>query len=216
MRSQYITFFMSLYSVYKFYFGGGIPEQINLGAGFFIDLGEDYLLRAQAAGQIRLSMPFATPPVLSVVMAVVIIILIFNKDLYKKMERILLIGCFSIIMLLTGSRTGMAALVIALGLNLLFSLKPVSLKNIKREYVALIGIIIIGSALFLYRFSNSVYFIKLLNRFALTNVMEDRHLLVPLDGLIIWISSVKNFIFGIGFGSSINMMGAHTFLPPYF
>lgn len=216
VRSQYITFLMSAYSVYKFYFGGGIPNKINLGAGFFIDLGEEYLLRAQAAGQIRLSLPFPTPPVLSVVMAMVIIILIFNKDLYRKSERILLICGYSVIMLLTGSRTGMAALVMALGLNYLFSLKAISLKSIKRYYIVLIGIMIIAFAAFLYRFYNSEYFIKLLNRFAITNIMEDRHLLVPLDGLIIWLSSVKNFILGIGFGSSINMMGEHTYLPPYF
>jgi len=154
VRSQYITFLMSAYSVYKFYFGGGIPNKINLGAGFFIDLGEEYLLRAQAAGQIRLSLPFPTPPVLSVVMAMVIIILIFNKDLYRKSERILLICGYSVIMLLTGSRTGMAALVMAVGLNYLFSLKAISLKSIKRYYIVLIGIMIIAFAAFLYHSRN--------------------------------------------------------------
>lgn len=216
VQSQYITILMSLYSFYKFYFGGGLPTRINLGAGFFIDLGNEFLQRSQAAGQLRLSLPFATPPVLSIVMVMVIIILVYNKELYQNRKRILLICCFSAILLLTGSRTGLVALVLVLGMSYILSLKGVSLKAVKKQYLLAGGIAVIAIALFLYRFAGSAYVTKLLNRFALGNIMEDRHLLVPLDGIIIWLSSVRNFIFGIGFGSSSNMMGEHTYLPPYF
>lgn len=216
IQSQYITILMSVYSVFKFYFVGGFPSRISLGAGFYIDLGNDFLQRSQAAGQLRVSLPFATPPVLSIVMVMVIIILIYNKDLYCRRKRMFLIGCFSVILLLTGSRTGLVALLLVLGLSYILSLKGISLKSVKKQYLLIGGIAIIAAALFLYRFAGSVYFTKLLKRFAIGNIMEDRHFLVPLDGIIIWLSSVRNFIFGIGFGSSINMMGEHTYLPPHF
>lgn len=216
VQSQYITILMALYSFYKFYFGGGLPTRINLGAGFFIDLGNEFLQRSQAAGQLRLSLPFATPPVLSIVMVMVIIILVYNKELYQNRKRIILLCCFSAVLLLTGSRTGLVALVLVLGMSYILSLKGVSLKSMKKQYLLLGGMGIIAVALFLYRFAGSVYFTKLVNRFAIGNIMEDRHLLVPLDGIIIWLSSVRNFIFGIGFGSSSNMVGEHTYLPPYF
>lgn len=216
IRSQYITLPLSLYSIYKFYFGGGIPSRISLGAGFFIDLGNDFLLRAQAAGQIRLSLPFATPPVLSVVMAMMIIILLYNKELYKRTTIIILLSGFFAVMLLTGSRTGMVAFVMALAIGEVLSMKGISLKSVKKQYVLFIGVGVVAVVFLIYFFSGSEYFTKLVNRFVLKNIMEDRHLLVPLDGIIIWLSSAKNFIFGIGFGSSSDMMGKHTYLPPYF
>jgi hypothetical protein len=60
------------------------------------------------------------------------------------------------------------------------------------------------------------YINKLLNRFVIEDLTQDRHFLVPIEGIIIWLSSVKNFVIGIGYGSSINLAGRFTFLPPYF
>lgn len=215
VRSQYIVFPFSIYSIIMFYFRGGLPNQINLFAGMTIYLDDSSLLRSQASSEIRLMLPYATPPVLSVAMAICIMILLTNKSLYKTGIRRLLICLYGLVLFFTASRTGMVALgltfVIVILRNFLYSKK-----KIKKRYVTIIalGILLVGMVLFVTR--NSMYIVKMLRRFSNLDIMNNRHFLVPLDGLIIWGSSLKNFILGIGFGSSFNMAGAHTFLPPYF
>lgn len=214
IRSQYITILFSVYSFYHFYFQGGIPKQINLFAGLYIKLDEEFLLRGQAAGQLRLSIPYATPPVLSVVMAICIVILIMDSTLFSKRKRIFLLLCFSAILLFTGSRTGLFGLIVVfgiMGLNILIRKKIINYKM----FVAVI-VIFFATFLFIVLKGNSEYLQKMIRRFLSIDLLTDRHLLVPLDGILIWIGSYKNFILGIGFGSSINMVGQHTYLPPYF
>ena len=215
VRSQYIVFPFAIYNIIMFYFRGGMPNHIDLFAGMSIYLDDDSLLRGQASSQIRLMLPYATPPVLSVAMAICIIILFTNKSLYKPGIRRLLIGLYGLILVFTGSRTGM----VGLGLVLVFTVLRKLFYNkekIKTRHVMaiLLGALLITLVLFFTR--NNIYIVKMFHRFTSLDIMNDRHFLVPLDGLIIWVGTLKNFIFGIGFGSSSNMMGAHTYLPPYF
>lgn len=213
IRSQYITIAFSIYSFIMFYFGGGLPLEISLGI-FEIQLSEDFLRRAQAASQLRMTLPYATPPVLSVVMAMCILILLFNKNIFDKIKRCFLIVVFSVILILCGSRTGLVGLIIALFIYLCMEI----LHNTHYSKKAILGLIVVGGTLIIVflGLTQTVYMQKFLRRFTNIDVTTDRHILVPLDGLIIWLSSFKNFVFGIGFGSSINMQGAHTYLPAYF
>lgn len=214
VRSQYIVFPFSIYSIITFYFRGGLPNKINLFAGLFIQLDNDSLRRGQASSQIRLMLPYSTPPVLSVAMAMCIMILLANKTLYKPITRRLLICLYGFILVFTASRTG----IVGLGLGILY----IIFRNMQRKgklrfshFIAILcGIVLVG-VLFVY-LGNSTYIIKMVHRFQSFNLLNDRHVLVPIDGLIIWVSSIKNFFFGIGFGSSVNMTGAHTYLPAYF
>lgn len=217
IRSQYIVLPFSIYSFYMFYFKGGLPDHISLFAGLYIDLDKDTISRAQAASQIRLTLPYATPPVLSIVMAMCIVMLFVDKKMFTKKIRWILIITYTVVLVLTGSRTGMIALAI---LAVLAAFKW-GLQDRTIETKQIVGIIVglfVGIELFAH-IMNTTYMQKFINRFAsvsLGSLMTDRHFLVPLDGVIIWLSSLKNFFIGIGFGSSMNMQGAHTYLPPYF
>lgn len=213
IRSQYIVIPFAIYCVYLFYARGGIPEHLNLFGVMYIDLDEDALLRGGAGRtNIRMMLPYATPPVLSVIMSVCITILFFNKSLYKPMLRWLLIIFFSIILVLTASRTGVYGLFLFLILRVFTS--KFSLNTIFIVTVAIILVI-----LFSYGASQLEYLESYVGRFSDGNfegLMMDRHFLVPLDGILLWIEDPLNFIFGIGYGSSFYMQGAHTFLPPHF
>lgn len=215
IRSQYIVFPFSIYSIYMFYFKEGIPSYIELFAKMYINLDKDFLRRAQAASQIRLTLPYSTPPVLSIVMAMCITILLVDKEIFSNWIRKCLILSYSVVLIFTGSRTGIIALIIVQ--VAFFKLK--NLKSIKKKNFYLIPVFLLIVSIIASKFLSSIYITKFINRFTVikfSSLMKDRHFLVPLDGIIIWISSVKNFLLGIGFGSSINMVGVHTFLPPYF
>lgn len=218
IQSQYITIGFSIYSFYRFYFMGGIPNHISLIGGLYIDLEKEFFARGQAAGQIRLALPYSTPPVLSVVMAVCIVILLYDKEIYSKTKKWILVIAFSTILVLTGSRTGIIGLFLFLLLEA--SMYLTKNKRIPKWAFRVIMLSIFIAIITIKMGDNSAYFQKYINRFVKLfsggELFKDRHFLVPLDGLIIWLSSAKRFIVGIGFGSSYNMMGAHTYLPPYF
>ncbi len=217
IRSQYIVFPFSIYSFYMFYFKGGIPNRISLFAGLHINLDTDTLIRAQAANQIRLTLPYATPPVLSIVMAMCIVMLFVDKKLFKPIIRWGLIVAYATVLVLTGSRTGIIALII-LAVSLVIKRLPKKKTIGSKQFAGIIAVAFVSVMLFVYCVNNT-YMTKFINRFAsvsLNSLKTDRHFLVPLDGVLIWLSSFKNFFVGIGFGSSMNMQGMHTYLPPYF
>ena len=208
--SQIITIFLSIFTYYYFYYGGGLHVGIN----FFnipIILDPDLIRRMQASSQIRLSLPYFSPPQLSVVMSICIYILIKYRELFKKNVRYFLIIVFSLILILTGSRTGIITLVLVLLFEFLTRKKTFSNKKMNIFLLSVIFFIPL-----VLNFNDSLYIQKFLNRMVNIDILSDRHFLVPLDGLIIWVSNIRYFLFGIGYGSSINMVGAHTFLPEYF
>lgn len=211
IQSQFFTIAFSAYSIFMYYLGGGIPQNISFLKIFNIVLSEEFLRRGAISNQIRLSLPYATPPHLSIVMAIALCILIFNKSIYEKRIRYILMVLFSIILLLTNSRTGIAAglLMILLSALIKFNYKI----NVRRTIAVICVIVISYVALMLF---NIEYINKLLSRFIIKDITQDRHLLVPLEGILIWTASLKNFIIGIGYGSSINLTGKYTILPPYF
>lgn len=217
IRSQYIVIPFSIFSVIAFNNIGAMPDEISLPGGLSISLGEDELARGTAAGEVRLMLPYATPPILSIVMAMCLTILLFDDSMFKKNIRWGLIGIYGAILIMTGSRSGIMGMVILFLFLFIKGEFRDHLKKIKTRYVFLgiIVLIVLGVVLM-----QSDYFQKMvIGRFYNTDrgtMLEDRHYLVPLDGMLIWIRSVKNFLFGIGFGSSLMMQGDHTYLPPYF
>lgn len=211
IQSQFFTIAFSVYSVVMYYFRGGIPQNISFLKIFSITLSEEFLRRGTISNQIRLSLPYATPPHLSIIMAIALCILFFNKKLFEKRVRYILMLLFSIILLMTNSRTGIAAglLIVLLSALIKFNYKF----NVRRIIIIICGIAISFVALVLF---NIEYVDKLISRFIIKDITQDRHLLVPLEGILIWMSSLKNFVIGIGYGSSINLPGKYTILPPYF
>ena len=135
----------------------------------------------------------------------------YNIELFKKNVRYFLIIVFSLILILTGSRTGIITLVLVLLFEFLTRKKTFSNKKMNIFLLSVIFFIPL-----VLNLNDSLYIQKFLNRMVNIDILSDRHFLVPLDGLIIWVSNIRYFLFGIGYGSSINMVGAHTFLPEYF
>lgn len=219
IRSQYIVIPFSILNFVLFYIYNMsvMPEEIPLGAGMSIQLGADAWDRGTAGGEMRLMLPYATPPVLSIVMAMCITLLFFSKDLFHKYTKVALIFTFTTILIYTGSRTGiMGLLLLVLLLVLNGDLKKiVSISPMKWMLLAIIIFITLTIVL-----EENAYFQKMIiGRFTRadnSSINYDRHFLVPLDGFLIWIRSLSNFILGIGFGSSTYLQGDHTFLPPYF
>lgn len=217
IRSQYIVFPFSVYSFYMFYFRGGLPSNISLFGGMYIALDADTIRRAQVSSQLRLTLPYATPPILSIAVAMCIVLLLYNNKIFKGIKRYGLIFLFSVILVLTGSRSGIIGLIITLLLNPFIERKVKT--GFKRRYVLLVITGVFCIVAMLPKLLSMVYVQKLIFRFKAIGevpLWENRHILVPLDGLILWCSSLKNFILGIGFGSSVYINGAHTYLPPYF
>lgn len=215
IRSQYLTILLSLYSVYLFYVKGGIPSKLNFFGVLSATVDSDAVARMQISGRLRLMLPYATPSVLSVVMGICILLLLYNKNLYKPLPRYILMAIFGVVMIFTGSRTGIAGLVLIIVLRSGRTMLHNSRKAIKYMLLGLISacglfaMVILGN--------EGSYIDKLIiSRFSDINILTDRHFLVPIEGIIIWTRSIKNFLLGIGFGSSINMTGVFTELPPYF
>lgn len=217
IRSQYIVIPFSLISYFLFYNMSLIPEKIPLFGGMYIALDEETIMRGTAAGEVRLMLPYATPPVLSIVMAVCITILLFSKDLVGRLERLFLLLSYGAILLFTGSRTGLAGIIIMLLLLFISGDLKKFLRRIPAvwKFLSLL-LLVIGS---IYMFGNEYFQKMIIGRFtsvSSSSLNDDRHFLVPIDGLLIWIDNIKNFVLGIGFGSSSLMNGKHTYLPPYF
>ena len=210
IRSQYITILLSLYSYYLFYFAEGIPLTINLPLGMSIVLDRAFILRAMASGQIRLALPYGTPPILSGVMGICIAILVTNKKLYPNHYRITLICMFAIILLFTGSRTGYVAVFFFVALYFLNSKKK---RFSSKTIFAGIEGILVAISIFIWK---NDYVRLFLGRLNIQSILRDRHFILLEDAFRIWIGSFRNFFIGIGFGSSINMNDMKAGTAPYF
>lgn len=215
IRSQYLTILLSIYSVYLFYRKGGIPSELNFFGVLSATVDSDAVARMQISGRLRLMLPYATPSVLSVVMGICILLLLYNKNLYKPLSRYVLIASFGVIMIFTGSRTGIAGLAIII---ILKSVRTVLHNSRKATKYILLGLISVCCLFAVVILKNEGSYVDklIIGRFSGINILSDRHFLVPIEGLIIWTDSIKNFLLGIGFGSSVNMAGVYTELPPYF
>lgn len=207
IRSQYLTILCSVYFIFMYYGLGSVVNHINLLNVIEMNLSEAYLERMSFGNDLRLSFPYSTPPRLSVVMSVAIFILWTNKQLFSKSARIILLFSFLSILFFTFSRTGVLALVVVMALWKVFKIKEWF--NFKSLLVA--SCFIVGSLIILYLYPPEV-----IERFQITNFTENRHLLVPIEGLIIWTSKLQYFLFGTGFGESMGLVGKYTYLPPYY
>ena len=193
IRSQYIVLPFSIYFYYMFYTNGGVPNHLDLFGGFYIDLDDDTLTRGQAASLLRLMLPYSTPPILSLVMAMCVIMLLSNKDLYSKIMRYFLLLSYSLVLIMTGSRTGFIGLCLFAVVHLILKMLSFSREKSAKYFVTILGVMIIAIIVFPF-LSDVVYIQKMfINRtegFSCESLMSDRHFTVPLDGFLIWISSI--------------------------
>ena len=213
IRSQYIVIPFSIAA--PFY---GVSTHIDLPFGLYIELGQEFLDSMYSTrGMIRLMLPYHTSPVLAVVMEICILLLMFSKNVFPDPIKYILVVAYSAILIFSGSRTGyvgMFAIFILISFNGDF--KNI-LRKVNKVFLVIAIAVIVPS---LYYVLNLDYVETILiNRtaeHAAEGLMNDRHFLVPFDGILIWLQSAGNFLFGIGSGSSAMMKGYHTFLPPHF
>lgn len=216
IRSQYITIVLSAYSFYLFYYSGGFGNSIMLPFGMYIPIDEEFVLRTQASEQIRLALPYATPPVLSGVMSICIVILLVNKSLYSNVIRYSLIGIYSLILLYTGSRTGYVSLLFFLVFFVIKHIKHGFKKANKNRQILVFGSIILFGISFIYLWLNSSYFKLFVGRLNLKTILQDRHVQLIFDGISIWTESLKNFVLGIGFLNGMHYTFMKSGGAPYF
>lgn len=216
IRSQYITILFSIYSIFLYYVMGGIPEKIPLPYGLGISMDEDMLWRMAVAAQLRLALPYSTPPVLSVVMAMVVVLLMFCENLISKFERYVLILLYLAVLFLTGSRSGLLGLGVLIILLWLKGDRKYMMSRINKFWkYLLIPALIIG----IYYIAQTEFFYNLIGKRSQMNsgnIEGDRHFLIPIEGIIIWVSSIMDFIFGIGLASGAKRVGVFTEIPNHF
>ena len=167
-----------------------------------------------SAYNMRLVLPYSSSSVYSGVLAITIAILICDNTMYKNKTRNVLIMVFALLLIMTQARTGMLALAIFVFIYLL------KMRDQKRKAkMILLGVVAV-LCIVLFVGSDEDFVRKLLSRFNSTDtdtsIFEDRHFLLPLEGIYIWFSSVKNFLFGIGYGSCIDIPGQWTDIPYFF
>lgn len=167
-----------------------------------------------SAYNMRLVLPYSSSSVYSGVLAMTIAILICDKTMYKNATRNVLIIIFTLLLIMTQARTGMLALAVFI---FIYILKMSDHKR-KSKMILLCGVAMLCIVLFIG--SDEDFVRKLLSRFngnnTNTSIFEDRHFLLPLEGILIWISSAKSFLFGIGYGSCIDFSGKWTDIPYFF
>lgn len=212
VRSAYIGIPFAILS-WKFIFQN--PAEIesicSFGGMFNLEITEELIASSY---NMRLVLPYSSSSVYSGVLAITIAILICDNTMYKTVIRNILIIIFTLLLIMTQARTGMLALAVFVFIYILKTRdNQRKLKMILLCAVAMLCII-------LFIGSDDDFVRKLLLRFngneANTSIFEDRHFLLPIEGILIWLSSVKSFLFGIGYGSCINFSGKWTNIPYFF
>lgn len=191
------------------------PSQLenvcSMGGLFKVDITEELII---SCNHMRLTLPYSSSPAYSGVLAATIVILLCDNTAYKPFHRNVLTIIFSLMLILTLSRTGW----LALGIFVIIYLVRMSDAGRKTRLV-LTGVIVFA-CVFLSFAGDAEFLRKMLNRIiddgSKVSFWEDRHFLLPLEGLNIWCSDIKNFLFGIGYGSSININGKWTHIPYFF
>lgn len=167
-----------------------------------------------SAYNMRLVLPYSSSSVYSGVLAIIIAILICDNTMYKTVTRNVLIIVFSLLLIMTQSRTGMLALAVFIFIYIL------KMSDHKRKSKMILLCVVAMLCIVLFVGSEEDFVRKLLSRFngsnTNTTIFADRHFLLPLEGIFIWISSVKSFFVGIGYGSCIDFPGKWTDIPYFF
>ncbi len=212
VRSAYWGIPFAVFSWFVLFQNPGEAEIIcQFGGLVKMDITEEFITSCY---HMRLMLPYSSSSVYSGVLATTIAILVCDNSMYKPVQRYLLIMVFSLLLVMTQARTGLFALAVLLFIYIL-RMKD---KNRKTKMLLLGGCAIICVVLFVS--TDEEFVRKFLARFSNNDsdasIFEDRHFLVPLEGIRIWLTDVKNFLVGIGYGSAINIQGKWTVIPYFF
>ena len=188
-----------------------IESFCSFGGLFDFEITEELVTSAY---NMRLVLPYSSSSVYSGVLAITISILICDNTMYKTATRNVLITIFALLLIMTQARTGMLALAVFVFIYIL------KMSDQKRKSKMVLLCIVATLCIVLFVGSDDDFVRKLLLRFnsngANTSIFEDRHFLLPLEGILIWISGVKAFLFGVGYGSCIDFSGRWTDIPYFF
>jgi O-antigen ligase len=218
--SMFIPILLSIYTYFHLIF---LNTKINNIFGYPLD--EGVIHRMDMGKFIRLSLPFGSPPHLSLAIISAIIILMYY--LFKEK-----INCKKILLLLLllavfiGTLTRTTIISLALSLIIILFIVIVNKDVVKRRTVSIVKKkklfkIILISFIGLSVFTGSIFvlpdgtFNKLVRRFSELQ-KNSRHFLVIYEGFNILSEKLSNFFLGIGTKGSIYYQGVYAHLPPHF
>jgi len=226
LKSMIFPILITLYEYFLFFILDkrmtGI-KGINIFNILILNVSPEQIVANRAAGLPRLRYPFYTSPAFALSVSIGLIILSFMllyKSKKSNLKNIIFIGLLLIMVVGALSRSTIVALVIT-GIMLSFigiGTYKVQAPGIrKRIFITSFIISIIMAIVFITEPISSISVLKQrLSELFSVEFLEHRHYLVRLESLHIWLSSVKNFLVGIGSGSGIYMTGKYTYLPPHF
>ncbi|MEN6600537.1 MAG: O-antigen ligase family protein [Rectinema sp.] len=212
--SQLSAIPFSIYTIRLFGNMASIFNNITFLGIFTLKL--DYSQTIETIQNLRLFLPYSSATALSVTMAASIVVLIYKGNyLFGRILKSILLILYSALMVFSQSRTGIVALfIVILVYTIIRSFKTRSFKLASRFVVVFLVLVAISS--FIIRTSNSAIiekFVKRIKYELAQSIFDNRHFLVPLEGLRIWLSSPSSFIFGIGYGGNAHFIGKWTYLP---
>jgi len=218
--------FFNAYIYYVYFFQGKILKEISIFNIYNFEISDSVFRRWTISGMPRASMPFASPPYLGLAASIGIIILFFKLNSKIKTKFYVWHYLFLILLIMVCFCTMSRSIIIALCITFfaMFFLEKINIKKIKTKDIYKVKwghliILFLFTLLTFYFLLPSSISSKLLSRLMesnITNLANERHYLVLLDGVILWTKNIKNFLIGIGTGSSIYYTGQHTFFGPNF
>lgn len=218
--------FFNAYIYYVYFFQGKILKGISIFNIYNFEIGDSALSRWTISGMPRASMPFASPPYLGLAVSIGVIILFFKLNSKVKVKLRFWYFLFLILLIMLFFCTMSRSVVISLSITfiIMFFLEKINIKKIRTKNIYKVKwghliILFLLTLLIFYFLLPSNISSKLLSRLMksnITNLANERHYLVLLDGIILWTKNIKNFLIGIGTGSSIYYTGQHTFFGPNF
>lgn len=221
--SLIVPIFFSGYIYYKFVTTGKTFEKITIFSYYTYELSEFAIERLYSGSSMvpRLAFPYAAAPHLGLTISIGIIIILMKIAYSQKKLKLgyyLYFIVLLIILLGTMSRSIFLSLSIVFFLILFFSKK----KNRKNIFNWKVLIILLVIFFILYNFIipeqvKSMLIKRLLEIFTILDYNSaNRHLLLRLEGLNLWLENSESFLIGRGMGAAEFIEGKLTYLAPHF
>jgi len=218
--------FFNAYIYYVYFFQGKMLKGISVFNIYNFEISDSVLRRWTISGMPRASMPFSSPPLLGLAISIGIIIIFFKLNSKIKIKLYIWYYLFLILLVIVFFCTMSRSIIVALCITFLtmiflerIKIKKIRTKNVYKVRWRYLFILFLLTLLIFYFLLPSNVGPKLLSRLIQSNfesLSKERHYLVLLDGTILWTENIKNFLIGIGTGSSIYYTGKHTFFGPNF
>lgn len=221
--SLIVPIFFSGFVYYKFIMTGKMIEKITIFSSHTYEFDEMFINRASIGSAMipRLSIPYASPPHLGLTISIGIIIMLI-KIIYSRKKLKLNYYLYFIVLLIIFLGTMARSIFLSLSIVIfliLFFFKKKNKKNIF-NWKVLIILLIIFIVIYNFIIPEQVKTMLIKKVLSLSSVLDynsaNRHLLLRLEGLNLWLENSESFLVGRGMGAAEFIEGKLTYLAPYF